>query len=82
MTVNNQNIWRKNMNFDRNSLAKLLALPDAELEAVINDIAKEAGVDSKINIKKSDLNKLRALLSVASEEDIARLIKHFGGNKK
>ena len=67
------------MNFDRNSLTKLLALPDAELEAVINDIA---GVDSKINIKKSDLNKLRALLSVASEEDIARLIKHFGGNKK
>lgn len=70
------------MNFDRNSLTKLLALPDAELEAVINDIAKEAGVDSKINIKKSDLNKLRALLSVASEEDIARLINHFGGNKK
>ena len=70
------------MTFDRNSLTKLLALPDAELEAVINDIAKEAGVESKINIKKSDLNKLRALLSVASEEDITRLIKHFGGNKK
>lgn len=70
------------MNFDRNSLMKLLSLPDAELESVINDIAKEAGVESKINIKKSDLNKLRALLSVASEEDIASLIKHIGGNKK
>ena len=70
------------MNFDRNSLIKLLSLPDAELESVINDIAKEAGVESKINIKKSDLNKLRALISLASEEDIARLIKHIGGNKK
>ena len=70
------------MNFDKKSLAKLTSLPDEELEAVIFDIAKEAGVEGKINIKKADLNKLRAFLRVASEEDILNLINRFGGNKK
>ena len=56
--------------------------PDNELEAVIYDIAKEAGVEGKINLKKADLNKLRAFLRVASEEDILNLINRFGGNKK
>ena len=70
------------MNFDKKSLSKLIALPDSELEAVIVDIAREAGVDGNINVKKSDLDKLRAFLSVASEEDILTLINRFGGNKK
>lgn len=70
------------MNFDKKSLSKLVSLPDSELEAVITDIAKEAGVEQKINIKKSDLNKLRAFLSVASEEDVLSLINRFGGGKK
>lgn len=70
------------MNFDKKSLSKLVSLPDTELEAVITDIAKEAGVEQKINIKKSDLNKLRAFLSVASEEDVLSLINRFGGGKK
>jgi hypothetical protein len=70
------------MNFDKKSLSKLIALPDSELEAVIIDIAREAGVDGRINVKKSDLSKLRAFLSVASEEDILTLINRFGGTKK
>ena len=70
------------MNFDKQSLKKLLNLPDEELKIVINEIAKEAGVKDKINIKKSDLSKLRALLSMASEEDINKLINTFGGGKK
>ena len=70
------------MNFDKQSLKKLLNLPDTELEIVINEIAKEAGVKDKINIKKSDLSKLRTLLSMASEEDINKLINTFGGSKK
>ena len=70
------------MNFDKQSLKQLLNLPDEELEIVINEIAKEAGVKDKINIKKSDLSKLRALLSMASEEDINKLINTFGGSKK
>ena len=70
------------MNFDKKSLTKLLSLPDEELEAVIKDIAKEAGVDNKISIKKSDLNKLRAFLSIAGEDDIAKMINNFGGKKK
>lgn len=70
------------MNFDKKSLSRLVSLPDDELEAVITDIAREAGVEGQINVKKSDLSKLRAFLSVASEEDVLRLINRFGGGKK
>lgn len=70
------------MNFDKKSLTKLLSLPDSELENVINEIAKEAGVENQITIKKSDLNKLRTILSVATEEDIAKMINSLGGKKK
>ncbi len=70
------------MNFDKASLTKLLSLPDSELEAVINEIAREAGVTEKISIKPADIKRLRTILSVASEDDIANLIKHFGGKKK
>lgn len=70
------------MNFDKKSLSRLVSLPDDELEAVITDIAREAGVEGQINVKKSDLSKLRAFLSVASEEDVLSLINRFGGRKK
>ena len=70
------------MNFDKKSLSRLVSLPDDELEAVITDIAREAGVEGQINVKNSDLSKLRAFLSVASEEDVLSLINRFGGRKK
>ena len=70
------------MNFDKNSLTQLLKLNDDELRRVITDIAHEAGVDQRINISAHDISKIRALLSIASEDDINRLIKQFGGKKK
>ena len=70
------------MNFDKQSLKKLLALSDEELINVLRDIAKEAGVDEKnLSIGKSDVIKIRAFLSMASEDDIARLLTQFGGKK-
>ncbi len=70
------------MNFDKKSLKKLITLSDEELINVLRDIAKEAGVDDKnLNIGKSDVMKIRAFLSMASEDDIARLLTQFGGKK-
>ena len=70
------------MNFDKNSLSQLLKLNDDELRKVITEIAHEAGVDRQITIGAHDISKIRALLSIASEDDINRLIKQFGGKKK
>ena len=70
------------MNFDKNSLRKLLQLSDTELEAVINEIAREAGIEEKIKVGKSDVARVRAFLSIATEEDIAKLLQSMGGRKK
>ena len=70
------------MNFDKKSLKKLITLSDEELIIVLRDIAKEAGVDDKnLNIGKSEVSKIRTFLSLASEDDIARLLTQFGGKK-
>ena len=70
------------MNFDKSSLAKLLSLSDEELIKVIKDIAKEAGVDTgNLNIGRGDIIKIRAFLSMASDDDIAKLLTRFGGKR-
>ena len=44
---------------------------------------KEAGIPAeKLNIGKGDVLKIRAFLSMASDDDIARLISQFGGKKQ
>ena len=71
------------MNFDKNSVAKLLKLNDEELSNVIREIAKEAGVGGdNFTIGKSDLAKIRTFLTFASDEQIATLLKQFGGQKR
>ena len=70
------------MNFDRNSLTKLLALPDEQFKKVLFEIAHEAGIDtSSLSIADSDVAKLKGVLALASDSDIAELMRHFGGGK-
>ena len=71
------------MNFDKKSLKKLLDLSDEELIKMLRDIARESGVDEKnLNVGKADVMKIRAFLSMASEDDIARILTQFGGKKQ
>lgn len=70
------------MNFDKRSLDRLISLDDAELSQIIREIAAEAGVDaSGISLGEAELKKLRTFLSLASADDIARLISGLGGGK-
>lgn len=70
------------MNFDKKSLSKLLALSDEELIKVLKEIAKETGINTEnLNISKNDIMNIRAFLSVASEDDILKLLNRFGGKK-
>ena len=71
------------MNFDKNSLSKLIKLNDDELGKVIKEIAKEAGVgDENFTISKTDITKIRTFLTFASDDQIASLLKQFGGHKR
>ncbi len=70
------------MNFDRESLIKLLKLSDTELEKILRELAKEAGADTEnLVITKSDIAKIRAFLTFAGDDEIARLMSQFGGKK-
>lgn len=70
------------MNFDKNTIAKLQKMTDEELTFVIREIASEAGIDSAaLSIGKGDLAKIRTVLSLASEDDIARMLGQLGGGK-
>ncbi len=67
------------MNFNREALTKLLALDDESLKKVLSEIAREAGVDqSSFNIRGTDISKLRSVLSIASNDDIAAFLSQFG----
>lgn len=71
------------MNFDKKSLSKLSKLSDEELTSVIKQLAYEAGVgDKNFNVSKSDLVKIRTFLTFATDEQIASLLKQFGGKKQ
>ena len=68
------------MNFDKSTIAKLQKMTDEELTFVIREVANEAGIDGKnLSINKADIAKIRTVLALATEEDIARLLGQFGG---
>lgn len=71
------------MDFNKNSLSKLLSLSDEELIKVIKEIAAGSGVDTgSLSISKSDVSKIRTVLSLASDEEISQLVKQFGGKRQ
>ena len=70
------------MNFDRNSLTKLLTLPDDEFKKVLIERARESGIDaSKFSFSDKDIAKLKTVLSLASDSDIAEFMKKFGDRR-
>jgi hypothetical protein len=68
------------MNFNKESVSKLLKLSDTELATVLEELAREAGVGGEgFTVGNADVKKIRAFLSLASEDEIASLLRRFGG---
>ncbi len=71
------------MQLDRKSIDRLLKLNDDQFRAVIGKLLTEYGVDvSRVPLATMDMGALRALLQMASEEDISRLLASFGGSRQ
>ena len=71
------------MNLNKSAISRLLALDDTSLAEVIRSIAAEAGVDaSKISLSPSDVSAIRAALSVATADDVAKLYRQLTDGKK
>jgi hypothetical protein len=67
------------MKLDKEAVARLLALNDAQLQAVIVKLAGENGIDlGGISIRPSDMASVRRALSMATDEDIARAAQQLG----
>ncbi len=70
------------MMLDKNTLEKILKLPDDQLILIIKSLAKESGVDiSNLNIGKSQLDGIRNALSTATPEDLQKAGEILKGYK-
>ena len=71
------------MQLDKKSLDRLLKLSDDQLRGVLGKLLAEYGVDvSRVPLAQMDMTALRAVLSAATDEDIARFMQMFGGGPK
>ena len=62
------------MQLDRKMLNKLLALNDRQLQAVVEKLAAEYGLDlSKFEVRPGDMSGLRTALRSASDADLLQL---------
>jgi hypothetical protein len=70
-----------NMQIDRRALEGLLALNDAQLMAIITRLAAQSGIDpAEFNVDPSSISSIRAALSGARDEELARVIKQYNNN--
>lgn len=71
------------MTLDKNTLEKLLNLPDESLILIIKRLAKEKGLNIEdLNIKKEQLDLLRKGLMNASDSDITHIMELFKDKNK
>ncbi|MBQ8311472.1 MAG: hypothetical protein IJX80_10720 [Clostridia bacterium] len=62
------------MQIDQKTLSRLLAMNDAQLEAVIQKIATEAGIDpAQLGLNPESISSVRQALGSATDADIAQL---------
>jgi len=62
------------MQIDQKTLSRLLAMNDAQLGAVIQRIATEAGIDpAQLGLNPESINIVRQALGSATEADLAQM---------
>ena len=62
------------MQLDRKTLDRLLSLNDRQLQAVIDKLVAEFGLDlSGFRVKEGDMDALRRAIRTASDEDLMAL---------
>ena len=71
------------MQLDKKSLERLVKLNDDQLRGVIGKLLTEYGVDvSRVPLASLDMSALRAVLQMASAEDVSRLLGSLGGQTR
>ena len=66
------------MQLDRRSLDRLLSLNDRQLQAIIDKLANEYGLDfSRFQVRPGDMDSLRRAIRNASDADLLELTKQL-----
>ncbi|MBQ8357950.1 MAG: hypothetical protein IJX39_09120 [Clostridia bacterium] len=66
------------MQLDRKNLNRLLALNDRQLQAIVEKLASEYGLDlSRFQIRPGDMESLRNAIRNASDNDLLELTKQL-----
>lgn len=70
------------MTLDQSSIQRLLSLNDTQLRLVLKKLAAENGIDlSGFSLGAAELSQLRAMLSMATPEQVRQLLNQFSGGK-
>lgn len=70
------------MQLDRKSLNRLLMLNDRQLQAVIDKLTKEYGLDlSGFQVRPGDMESLRRAIRTAGDEELLELARQLKGGK-
>ena len=69
------------MNFDKKSLDSLLALNNEAFARELEKLGKNSGLGESFKVSTSDAQRIRTFLSMASEQEIMKIINQFGGNQ-
>ena len=68
------------MQLDRKMLDRLLALNDRQLEAVVERLAREYGLDlSRFQVREGDMESLRRAIRNASDADLLSITEQLKG---
>ena len=71
------------MEINRDSINRLLSLNDRQLKSIIQNLAKESGIDPlDFNIDTDSIASIRSALTNAGDDDLRRIAEQYEANKK
>lgn len=71
------------MEINRDSINRLLSLNDRQLKSIIQNLAKESGINpAEFNIDTESIESIRRALSAASDDDLKKVAEQYEANKR
>lgn len=71
------------MNIDKRMLDRILTMDDTQLAALVQSIAKEAGIDpAQLGMQADNIQSIRHALSIATDSDMEQLSRVYDDYRK
>ncbi len=71
------------MEINRDAIDKLLNLNDRQLKAIIQNLARESGIDpAEFNIDTNSISSIRSALGSATDDDLKKIAEQYEANKR